>query len=113
METMTEYWQDVEEHLDEAQLIAWDECHKIYVAMDDENADWFLEPDSGYLCVTGTPNGMLKQLREWWAESCPLRFIQAVSVADRDTPLPWGSSYEVLIPQGAQDEEEEDDDEYF
>jgi hypothetical protein len=113
MTIMSEYWQDVEECLSDAQLIAWDECHKIYVAMDDENADWFLDPDSGYLCVMGTHSGMLEQLREWWEESCALRFIQAVSVADKTTPLPWGSSYETLIPQGAEDEEEEDYDEYL
>lgn len=34
--TMDDYWDDVADEVSSALAITWDECHKIYVLMDDE-----------------------------------------------------------------------------
>jgi hypothetical protein len=107
------YWGDVEDAVQDAHLIAWDTCHKIYLAMDEVQAEWFREnyaPD----VVTGTPEHLLATLREWYENSCGLRFISAVTTNETDP----NEGFESLIPQGADwgdeddEEDEEDEDDY-
>ena len=98
--TMENYWDDVEDAAQEAILIAWDTCHKIYLAMDAEQAEWFREnyaPD----IYEGTPDEMVKKLHEWFDQSCGLRFINAVETNHADP----NAGYTALIPQGAGDED--------
>lgn len=95
---MEEYWDAVEDAVQDALLIAWDTCHKIYLAMDSEQADWFREHYSDCY-FTGTPDEMLALLHDWYEQSCPLKFIQAVTTTDNPN-----DGYESLIPQGAEDE---------
>jgi hypothetical protein len=54
-----------------------------------------------------TPSQMLDTLKEWFEQSCPLRFIQSVATvpAGQDE----NSGYGTLIEQGATDEEECED----
>lgn len=108
-QTMEDYWDDVEFALKFAKLVAFDGCHKIYVAMDDEQEKWFLENynEEGHEgCFTGTPQAMLARLREWWKASCGLRFISAVS-SNADEP---NENFVDLIPQGADENFDEDED---
>ena len=69
----------VREALPQAKLVAWDGCHKIYVAMDETEANWFRD-ESSYCArlVEGTPDEMLTALSVWWQYSCGLRFITAI-----------------------------------
>ena len=105
------YWEDVEEALENAHLIAFDGCHKIYVAMDETEAEWFRNNYNGTNCddriYEGTEHAMLLKLQEWWRESCPLRFIQAVQHNEEDP----NEGYTALIPQGADEEEYEEENE--
>jgi len=106
------YWEDVEEALENAHLIAFDGCHKIYIAMDEMEADWFRNNYNPEVCETsstyeGAVWAMLQKLHEWWNESCPLRFIQAVEHNEEDP----SAGYTRLIPQGADEEEYEEEDE--
>lgn len=106
------YWEDVEEALENAHLIAFDGCHKIYVAMDETEAEWFRNNYNPDVCETSltyeaTEHAMLLKLQEWWRESCPLRFIQAVQHNEEDP----NKGYTALIPQGADEEEYEEEDE--
>ena len=77
----TEGWIRVLECLPEVKLIAWDGCHKIYLAFDDEAVAHFRCEDSAYeeapaeMVSAGTPAEYLKHLRKWWAHSCGLRFV--------------------------------------
>ena len=109
-DTLTNYWNDVEEAVKDARLIAWDTCHKIYLAMDEEQAEWFSEH---YAPTTfaGTPDELLATLRQWYTDSCPLKFISAVTTNHEDP----NAGFESLIPQGAEweDEEEEDDEDDY
>lgn len=101
--TMEDYWFEVEEYLQDARLIAWDTCHKIYLAMDEEQEEWFVEnyaPDY----FRGTPKQMLATLHEWWDASCGLRFIQSVTTNHADP----NDGFDSLIPQFT----EEDDEDY-
>lgn len=86
-------WEEVARHVDRAAGQTWDGCHKIYVAMDDEQVERMTQ--NGYEVLP--PN--LQQIREWYAMSCELKFVNAVSYDD------GGSDYEQLIPQF---EDEED-----
>lgn len=106
-DTLTEYWNNAEEAVNGARLIAWDTCHKIYLAMDEEQFDWFHE-HGGYELVTGTPDELLATLRRWYADSCPLRFISAVTTNHEDP----NAGFQDIIPQGAEWEDEEEEDDY-
>ena len=98
----------VEEKVGEAKAIAWDTCHKIYLLMDDEQ----VETMRGYgydPLITDkeqTPEEMLITLKDWYASSCGLRFIDAVST-NHENP---NAGFETLIGQG-EDEDEEDEEE--
>jgi len=114
---LAEGWDAVEEYINEAALIAFDGCHKIYLAMDQEEAEWFSKNYNGHGCTdrnfTGSPEEMLKMVREWWDESCSLRFVNAVW-HNEDDP---NAGFVSLISQMAEVEVDEDasddeDDEY-
>ena len=107
-QTMEDYWDDVELSLNFAKLIAFDGCHKIYLAMDTDQAVWFAEnyDGDGYTegCFVGTPQAMLERLKMWWNGSCGLRFIEAVSTNEVDP----NKGFVTLIPQGADENFDED-----
>jgi hypothetical protein len=107
MTTIDQYWERVEDALDDARLIAWDTCHKIYIALDDAEADWFRASD--YTVVDHVDHAdLLATLRQWYDESCGLRFINGV--ARGTTNAPQDSVFTNLIPQGAEDDWDDDDD---
>ncbi len=58
-----------------ARLIGWDECHKIYLALDKAEAQTLI--DLGYLTCEGNTETMYATVEEWYRESCGLRFIQS------------------------------------
>ena len=99
----------VEERVSEAKAIAWDTCHKIYLLMDDEQVALMREYryDNLITSADATPEEMLETLKEWYDESCFLRFIDAVSTHETDPNL----GFETLIGQFDGEEEDEDEDE--
>ena len=103
MTTMTEYWQNVEDAMDEARLVAWDTCHKIYLALDDTEAAWFRAEYP--TVVEDTPEVMLETVRRWYEESCFLRFVNGV----RHDAVDPNAGYVTLIPQGAEEDDESDE----
>lgn len=98
---MEDYWHKVKEYVQDAKCIAFDGCHKIYLAMDHEQADWFRTNYEH--SMTGNPDEMLQVLRAWYDESCWLRFVEAVETNGVDP----NEGFTTLIPQGAEEEEEE------
>ena len=92
----------VAEATDHAKLVAWDTCHKIYVAMDDTEARWYMDhADRGYQCFVGTPDAMLEQVCEWYKKAnadCGLQYIDATSWSDEDQ----NTKFHRVIPQDAQ-----------
>jgi hypothetical protein len=96
----------VETAAEEAYLVAWDGCHKIYLAMDTIEAAWFRANYKHW--EQGTPEQMIDAVVSWWDQSCPLRFVQSVSNNADDPNL----GFETLIPQGGGDIVGDEDDEY-
>jgi hypothetical protein len=87
----------IEERLATARGIAWDTCHKIYVLMDDEQVEDMRDLDYNPIITAdqATPEIMFRWLEKWWAESCSLRFIDAVS----SNPTDPNQGFESLISQ--------------
>lgn len=111
---MEDYWNDVEVAMENAHLVAFDGCHKIYLAMDEEQAEWFRKNYNGKDCTdmnfAAPTKVMLEKVREWYENSCSLRFISAVSTNHEDP----NAGFVSLIPQGADEVyEDEDEDEMY
>jgi hypothetical protein len=104
---MEDYWHEVRENVEWAKLVAFDGCHKIYLAMDDHEAQWFHE--NYEYTLTASPKEMMDKLHEWWNESCGLRFISAVE-HNADDP---NAGFTDLIPQGAEDEARREEEEEY
>ena len=83
-------------HIDQTKLVAFDGCHKIYMAVDEEAASWF----RGYYphIVEGNRSEMLKAVIDWYAESCDLKFVNGAR----------GEDLFGIVEQFADDEEEEE-----
>ena len=87
-----------------AKAIAWDTCHKIYVLLDDEQMAQMKEYGYDPLISSDEmkPSEMVKTLREWYEDSCGLRFISGVRTVQGDP----NEGFIDLIPQGADEEDE-------
>lgn len=87
-------WEIVDEFAERATAIAFDECHKIYIATDKHEADYFSE--GGFEVFTGAVVDIMEKLREWYfVQSCGLRFITAVSFDEAKGE----TVFRTLIPQ--------------
>ena len=90
--------------LSEAEAIAWDNCHKIYILMDSEQVE--LMRGYGYdPLITNeemNPDDMFNEVQEWYENSCSLRFIQAVST----NHINPNAGFESLVSQFDEYEEE-------
>ncbi len=96
--TEDEMWDAVSDAVGDASGIFFDGCHKIYIAMNDEQA-WLLE-SYGYQ----REDPLFDTLHEWFIESCMLRFVQACDGTATDT------RFVDLVPQGIENEFEEKSD---
>jgi len=99
--TLGEMFKDVREACSSAHLVAFDGCHKIYLAMDELEATSFL--NSNYQIFRSSQDEMFDKVKEWYEESCGLRFISSVETNIANP----NDGYTQLVPQGASDEEEE------
>jgi len=103
-------WVAIDEYIQDAVLVAFDGCHKIYLAMDETEAAFFRK---NYDTVVESDSvEMLDHLSDWWDGSCALRFISAVWHNENDP----NAGFVNLISQcatafGEDEEEDEDDDE--
>lgn len=92
-------WEFVEYRLTDALAIAWDTCHKIYLLMDEEQIALMREYEYDPLITWEEmdQDSMLQTVKDWYEQSCGLRFIDAVRT------VPEGSEdngFETLIGQG-------------
>jgi type II secretory pathway component GspD/PulD (secretin) len=95
----------VSDYLHDAKAITWDTCHKIYVLMDEEQVQVMREYEYEPIITreTASPNEMLTLLKEWYEQSCGLRFISAVETNHADP----NAGFTNLISQFENEEEEE------
>ena len=87
----------VEEAARDGVLVAWDGCHKMYIATDEQSAQWFRDEYPHVEDSTG--NDRLGALHYWWDESCPLRFIQSVSNIGTEN-----EDYDTIIEQFSEED---------
>src|ERR1044072_1741228 len=86
--------------LEQADSIAFDGCHKIYLQMDpgqtQQMRDWgYGEDNDSLLQAVVDPEEALETLKEWWDVSCGLRFINAVRTVEGDP----NDGFESLVGQ--------------
>lgn len=102
-------WLEVEAELESgAKAIAWDTCHKIYVLMDDEQVKSMRGYGYDTLITVDkmTTDKMLEQIKDWYAQSCFLKFVESVSTVEGDP----NGGFKTLIEQGADDDDDDDSD---
>ena len=98
--TVPEVLAPVENHINQAHLVAFDGCHKIYLALDEWEAKWFREEYPHV--VEGSPDDMLSTVVGWWEESCFLKFVSGVTHNEEDP----NAGFINIVPQGAEEEED-------
>lgn len=99
-------WTLVYEKMEDAKGIAFDTCHKIYVLMDDEQIVKMreYEYDPLYTKDEMSAGEMYETIKHWYAESCALKFVQAVSTTPDGVDPNEG--FESLIEQFATEHDE-------
>jgi len=97
-------WTLVYEKMEDAKAIAFDTCHKIYVLMDDAQVAKMreYEYDPLYTKDEMSAGEMYETIKHWYAESCGLKFVEAVSTVEGDPNL----GFETLIAQGESETDE-------
>lgn len=98
---------EIDDYLAEAKGIAWDNCHKIYILMSDQEMQRMKEYEYDPLISSDemSPQEMLATVLGWYNGSCSLRFISVV-----DTYENGDSNFlEDVVPQSFEDEEEDED----
>ncbi len=105
-------WNAVATYVENCVLIAFDGCHKIYLAMDEIEAKLLKdEYEYEFTVANDGETDLMSTLDDWYTNSCPLKFIQAVFNNQADP----NAGFVNLISQSAgwaeEEEEEEGDDE--
>lgn len=108
----------VREYLTDAHSIAFEGCHKVYIMMSPEGTDRMRQigygdgtDESQLLLVSDLGiDKALDTLREWFVESCGLKFVQAVSgTGDRNEDFTDVISQARWTPCDWEDWDEEDE----
>lgn len=99
-------WDNVEEYVEDCKGIAFDTCHKIYVLMDDAQIAKMreYEYDPLYTNADMSAKEMLETIKHWYAESCGLKFVEAVKTMPEGEDANLG--FTTLIEQGATEYDE-------
>lgn len=105
--TFEQVWGEVEEALTDAKAIAFDGCHKIYILLDHEQVSTTAGYGYGYdegtrlIHAIGSDKAeMLKTIKEWYNDSCGLRFVDTVETNEKNPNL----GFTAIIPQGYESE---------
>jgi hypothetical protein len=91
------------DRINDCKGIAWDNCHKIYILMDDEQVELMREYQYDPLITTNemSTDEMFLLVEDWYDNSCSLRFIEAVST----NHINPNAGFEALVSQFDQYEE--------
>ena len=99
-------WDNVEAYIEDAKGIAFDTCHKIYILMDDAQMALMKEYEYDPLISKDemSADEMLSTVKHWYAESCGLKFVEAVKTMPEGEDANLG--FTTLIEQGAREYDE-------
>ncbi len=97
---------NLESLIEQSHSLSWDGCHKLYLNMDYMQTDKMVY-DLGYTLTirNDEPNVTMQKVEEWFADSCGLRFIDAVFTNDDET-----DKFVTVVAQFELDEDEEEND---
>ena len=73
--------QRVASYLENCAGITWDECHKIYIIMDEEEVKR-MEGFEYQVIKLDSKRERMRLIKKWYKESCSLRFVQVISCID-------------------------------
>ena len=114
-ENAEQAWARVEGALTGATAIAFEGCHKIYVALDEKEAQTFVDlgyNEDGasvlYLGKDVTYDEALAKLHEWFDQACGLKFISAVKSVPGDPNEGFSRLIEQFEDWFADEDEDED-----
>jgi hypothetical protein len=82
---MTDIRDKVAEQVISAHSIAWDECHKIYILMDEGQTEQMKQYEYPFVFTRDYPIDFLETLLGWYEDSCSLRFITRVETESDGT----------------------------
>lgn len=94
-----DYLSPIKDYIDQTHLVAFDGCHKIYMALDEKEANWFRQEYP--FIVQGHKDEMLKAVINWYNDSCSLKFVCGV----RHNAADPNQGFVDIVPQGAEDDE--------
>jgi len=96
MTSKYEMW-GMENIINEADSIAWDGCHKVYILMNKDQTDKMIDYEYDYLIKAkdSNPYDLLNTARSWYENSCYLKFIDVVYTNDEGT-----DEFYPLVAQG-------------
>jgi hypothetical protein len=91
-----DYETELQELTETADSIAWDGCHKIYILQDSDQTDQMKNNGYYYLWTRDQIDSysMLNTIKQWYRESCHLRFINSVATDYDNTDL-----FTQVVPQ--------------
>lgn len=98
--TIPEVLAPIEDYIEDTKLVAFDGCHKIYMALDDTKADWFRQEYP--FIVQNEKDDMLQAVVNWFEKSCSLKFVSGV-VHDAEDP---NRGFATIVGQFAEEESE-------
>lgn len=85
----------IEERVDEIVAIAYDGCHKVYLALDSGEAEAFRRygygdgEDSEFLWASTLHTvSIMDTLQHWYHDSCGLRFVTAIKDGQHEDIIP-------------------------
>lgn len=95
-------WDAVYDALEDAVAITWDECHKIYVLMDEDECA-IMEGYDYDLTPVDDQDEAYNTLLAWYEQSCGLRFIEAIRTTESGDR---NEGFTSLIPQFYEDDQD-------
>ena len=105
-------WDAVSEYAENCVMIAFDGCHKIYLAMDQNEAHLLRHEYEYELTVDNNgENDIVETLTDWYENSCGLKFISAVWNNEEDPNAGFVSLISQTAGWNAEEDEDEDEDE--
>lgn len=86
---------EIEDRVDDIVALAWDGCHKIYLALDQQEAEHFRRIGYGdgegsefLWTATLSTSEILDVVQQWYYESCGLVFINTVKDGQHEDIIP-------------------------
>lgn len=94
---------DLDTLLDYAFSVSWDTCHKIYLNMDVQQHNKMVGYGYEATILNNNPWLTKQEVREWYDNSCSLRFIDALFTEDYNT-----DRFVTVVPQFFSEEEDDE-----